>query len=112
MVCVRCGKRIQLSRPSRSGCYWNDGHPNRELSGRGVVTKEVDGEPDGFRGDDGGRRPKSSKNEGARIVAGISSSLAVPHAGPSFSGDECMWGDGVKERSLAIAARGGESTLH
>ena len=72
------------------GAYWDDEHPTRELSARGVAMKEVDAEPDGFRGDDGGRLPESSKNDGAHVVAGISSSYAVPHAGPSFSGDECM----------------------
>ena len=92
--------------------YWNDEHQNRKLSGRGVAMKEVDAEMDGFRGDDGGRLSQFSRNEGARIVASISSRIAVPHASPSFGGDECMWGAGAQEGSLAIVARGGESTLH
>ena len=92
--------------------YWNDEHPNSELSRRGVAMKKLDAKPDGFRGDDGGRLPESSKNEGERIDAGISPSLAVPHAGPTSSGAECMQVAGAQEGSLAIVARGEESTLH
>ena len=92
-----------MSRGARS----NNARPNSELSGKGVVMQKLDAEPDGGRGEDGGRFAEPSptlKRFGSFAV--VRSSVVVLHVGPSFNGDKCLWGAVVEEGYLSVAAGG------
>ena len=75
--------------------------------------QKLDAEPDGNRGEEGGRFAETSPRTRRRVsFTGLRSSVVVLYAGPSFSGYECLWGAGILEGYEALAAGGGGSAVY
>ena len=100
-VCALCKTHpVVASQQDRvlHSARWNNARPNRELSGRGVVMQKLDAEPDGGRGEEGGRFADTSpRTRGHVSLADVQSGVVVLRAGPSFSGDTILWGACVQE---------------
>ena len=60
--------------------------------------QKLNAEPDGGRGEEGGRFAETSPRTRGRVsFADVRSGVVVPHASPGFGGDKRLWRVGVQE---------------
>ena len=79
------------------GARRNNARPNRELSGRGIAMQKLDADPDGGRGEEGGRFAEASPRTRGRVsFADVRSGVVVLYVGPGVSGGKRLWRAGVQ----------------